>query len=98
MITHIIIVTGMVYFILLTAMKHQFPLTYENWYDELKNGSFVKNVLPKDFCLLCFVTQCSLIVAIIIALLLAYPLWHIIIVIPCSAAFVIYLDDIRNGV
>jgi len=97
MITHIVITSLLVFFILLTATKHNFPLNYENWYDKLSDGNIVKKILPKDYCLLCFVTQCSLMVAVIIALLLSRSLWNIIIVTPCSAAFVIYLDTLRNG-
>lgn len=98
MISSIIITALFVYFLILAARKHEFPLAYENWYDKLSDSNPVKKVLPKDFCLLCFATQCSLIVAVIIALVLATPLWHIIIVAPCSTAFVIYLDTLRNDV
>lgn len=96
MITSIIITAGLIYFLILVARKHEFPLNYENWYDELSDENLVKKVLPKDFCLLCFATQCSLILAVILALVLATPLWHIIIVAPCSTAFVIYLETLRH--
>jgi hypothetical protein len=93
MLVQVILVVGVVYWMLLTARKHQFPIRYENWYDELKDGSFVKYMLPKDFCLLCFVTQCSVMVSLITVVLLNHSFWNIIIVIPCSAAYVIYLDN-----
>jgi len=94
MISHIIVVIGIVYWCLLTARKHNLPIKYENWYDKLSDDNFVKTILPKDFCLLCFVTQCSIMVALITALVLAQPILSTIIVIPCSAAYVIYLDNI----
>lgn len=93
MIVHIIVVIGVVYWMLLTGRKHNFPIKYENWYDKLKDGTLVKYVLPKDFCLLCYVTQCSVMVSLITALLLNQSLLSTIIVIPCSAAYVIYLDN-----
>lgn len=93
MFTHIIVVIGTVYWLLLTARKHNFPIKYENWYDKLSDDYSVKSVLPKDFCTLCFVTQCSIMVSFITALVLAQPILATIIVIPCSAAYVIYLDN-----
>ena len=93
MIVHLIVVIGVVYWLLLTARKHNLPIKYENWYDKLSDDSSVKVILPKDFCLLCFVTQCSIMVALITALILGQALLTTIIVIPCSAAYVIYLDN-----
>lgn len=95
MITHIIIVIGVVYFGLLTAKKHNFPLHYENWYDNLKNST-LKKILPENYCELCFITQSSVIVSAILAILLHTSLLTTIIAIPCSVAYIISIEELRQ--
>jgi hypothetical protein len=92
--THIILVIGAVYWLLLTAYKHNLPLYYENFYDNLREANPLRRILPEDFCLLCFVTQCSLMVSVITALLLSQPILSTIIVAISSTAYVIYLNNV----
>lgn len=87
------LLVGIGYWLLLTARKHNFNLAYENWYDKLSDTLFVKKVLPKDFCQLCFVTQSTLMVSVIVCLLLQMPLWSIIILTPSASGMIMYLDS-----
>ena len=87
------IMVGIVYWLILTGNKHNFPLHYENFVDKHIDNFFVKNILPYQFCFLCFVTQSSLMVSFILLLLLGQPIWYTIILTPSVAGLTIYLNN-----
>jgi hypothetical protein len=89
----ITIVVGIVYWLILTGQKHNWPLHYENFVDKHIDNFFVKNVLPYQFCFLCFVTQSSLMVSFILLLALQQNVLYIIILTPASTGLTIYLNN-----
>jgi hypothetical protein len=84
---------GIVHWLILTGEKHNWSLHYENFIDKHIDNLFVKNVLPYQFCFLCFVTQSSLMVSFILLLVLHQPLLYIIIVTPSITGLTIYLNN-----
>jgi hypothetical protein len=88
------VIVGIVYWLILTGNKHNWPLHYENFIDKHIDNFFVKKVLPYQFCFLCFVTQSSLMVSGILLLLLAQPIWYIIILTPSATGLTIYLNNL----
>jgi hypothetical protein len=89
----ITIVVGIVYWLILTGVKHNWSLHYENFVDKHNDNLFVKKVLPYEFCFLCFVTQSSLMVSLILLLVLHQPVLFIIIVTPSATGLTIYLNN-----
>ena len=85
---------GIVYWLILTGNKHNWPLHYENFVDKHIDNFFVKKILPYQFCFLCFVTQSSLMVSFILLLLLGMPMLYIIILTPSVAGLTIYLNEL----
>ena len=93
----ITIVVGIVYWLILTGQKHNWAIHYENFIDNHINNFFVKNVLPYQFCFLCFVTQSSLMVSFILLLVLHQPALYIITLTPASTGLTIYLNNLINN-
>lgn len=91
-----IIVTGIVYLLLMTLYKYELHYKYEDWREEAELPKFLDNLLPKEFCTLCLVTQLSAVVSFIIVLLLGIPAYNIITLALSSPMLVLTLETFRH--
>jgi hypothetical protein len=84
----LIVTVGITHLMLLTAYKYNLDTAYEEWISDRN-----LKLLPKQFCVQCFVTQSTLMVSSIIVVSLGLPMWYIIILTLSTAPYVIFLNN-----
>jgi hypothetical protein len=87
----LIVNIGIVYLALQVVYKYRLDLVYEGWIDKVNIP-----ILPKAFCQICFLTQCSLITAIIIVPVLGIPMYSIILLALSTPAYTTFLINKNN--
>jgi hypothetical protein len=82
----LIVNIGIVYLALQVVYKYRLDLVYEGWIDKVNIP-----ILPKTFCQICFLTQCSLITAIITAPVHGMSIFSIILLALSTPAYTSFL-------
>jgi len=87
----LIVNIGIVWLALQVVYKYELDLVYEGWIDKVNIP-----ILPKEFCQICFLTQCSLITASIIVPVLGIPMYSIILLALSTPVYTAFLIN-RNS-
>jgi hypothetical protein len=94
--SNLLFLVGLVYIAHKTAYKYNLPEYYQTWREYVKD-KFLDKLLPQSFCDLCFITQSSLIVSVILVALQQLPTFSIFMYGLSTATAVIFLNLKENN-